>query len=452
MRFSIPGEVLEALQRLNDAGHEAYLVGGCVRDDYLGIPPYDFDICTSAYPDEIINCFLHEKRIEVGKVHGTIGVILNNIQIEITTYRKDGPYLDNRHPEYISFTRSLAEDLKRRDFTMNALAWHPSSGIIDLFGGREDCDRGIIRCIGSPAMRFSEDALRILRALRFASTFSFCVEKAAAFAMYEKKDLLKHISAERIASELNKLMVGARPADVFFQFPRILFEVLPLLEPMYHCPQRSVFHSYDVWEHTLRALDKTPSELAVRWAILLHDSGKPHTVTYDPDGTTHFRGHQRVSVRIARETMKALKQSKTLTDEVCLLVAHHDDRIGPDNLLSWISKLGSESFFKLMQVQRADLLAHAPHVAERVDNHDALVNRAEELVNSGACLTLNDLNIDGRTLIENGFQPGPFLGETLNHLLDRVVNGFEKNDKQTLLSLAIKRLEEYNKRNNNINL
>ncbi|MDO5022169.1 MAG: HDIG domain-containing protein [Eubacteriales bacterium] len=445
MRFPVPEPVLGAIGRLNSAGHEAYLVGGCVRDDYLGIPPHDYDICTSAYPDEILNIFSQEKTLTVGKAHGTITVILNSLPIEITTYRADGPYRDGRHPDYVSFTNNLAEDLKRRDFTMNALVWHPKTGIKDLFGGREDCDKQIIRCIGSPAKRFTEDALRILRALRFASTFSFTVEKTAVFAMLDKKDMLKNISVERVALELNKLMTGARPAEVFSQHPRILFTVLPLLEPSYHCAQRSVFHSYDVWEHTLRALSLTPPDLAVRWATLFHDSGKPHTVTYDPDGTTHFRGHQTVSVRLVRETMQALKQSNSLTKTVSLLVAHHDDRIGPDNLQVWLSKLGPDLFFKLMHVQRADLLAHAPHVAKRVDSHDALVKKAEELIANGACLSLGDLAIDGKTLIENGFDSGPFLGETLNFLLERVINGFEQNDRQSLLASALKRLEERKK-------
>ncbi|MGI6215074.1 MAG: CCA tRNA nucleotidyltransferase [Christensenellales bacterium] len=445
MRFPVPSPVLSAIGRLNDAGHEAYLVGGCVRDDYLNIPPHDYDICTSAYPNEILDIFYNEKTVDIGKAHGCITVILNNLPLEITTFRTDGPYADGRHPEYVSFTSSLAEDLKRRDFTMNALAWHPTSGLVDLFGGREDCDRKIIRCIGSPAKRFSEDALRILRALRFASTFSFSVERTAVYAMLEKKEMLKSISAERIASELNKLMLGACPADIFFQYPRILFTVLPQLEPSYHCPQRTVFHSYDVWEHTLRALSYSPVDLAVRWALLFHDSGKPHTVTYSPDGNTHFRGHPAVSARLAREAMADLKQSSSLTKAVILLVTHHDDRIGPDNLQYWLSKLGPEMFFKLMQVKRADLLAHAPHVAKNVDTIDALTKKAEELIENGACLSLSDLAIDGKTLIEHGFDAGPFLGETLNFLLDRVINGFEKNDEQSLLAAALHRLEEKNR-------
>lgn len=448
MRFPVPGSILEAITRLNDSGHEAYLVGGCVRDDYLGILPHDYDICTSAYPEEIKACFQDENTIDTGIRHGTVTVVLEDYPIEITTYRADGPYSDGRRPDHVSFTHNLAEDLKRRDFTMNAMAWHPSVGIVDLFGGREDCNNHLIRCVGQARHRFNEDALRILRALRFASTLGFTIEESAADAMEERKASMKKVSVERITVELNKMILGMNPAEVFRQYPRILFEVLPSLEPMYHCPQRSIFHCYDVWEHSLHALEDTPAELSIRWAALFHDSGKPAAITYDPDGTTHFRGHQSISTRIVEETLTKLRQPNALIKEVTVLVKYHDERIGPDNLQQWLSKLGHPLFIKLMALQRADLGAHAPDVAAKVGNIDDLVVRANEMARSDACLSLRDLAVDGRLLVESGFGSGPFLGETLQYLLQRVINGFEPNDQQTLLSIAMKRLEEYNQRQN----
>lgn len=443
MRFPVPGFVLEAITRLNDSGHEAYLVGGCVRDDYLHIPPHDYDICTSAYPEEIKTCFQDERTIDTGIRHGTVTLVLGHDAVEITTFRADGPYSDGRRPDHVSFTHSLAEDLMRRDFTMNALAWHPASGIVDLFGGREDCDNKLIRCVGQARHRFSEDALRILRALRFASTLGFSIEQSALEAMEERKASIRKVSVERITEELNKLMLGTQPAEVFRQYPRIMFEVLPSLEPMFRCPQRSFFHCYDVWEHSLHALSDTPPDLAVRWAALYHDSGKPDAITYDPDGTTHFRGHMAISTRIVENAMTSLRQSNALTKEVTTLVKYHDERIGPDNLQMWLSKLGHPLFIKLMWLQRADLGAHAPHVAEKVRNIDDLIARANDMAHGNACLGLKDLAVDGRVLVEHGFDTGPFLGETLQYLLQRVVNGFEQNDRRTLLSVALKRLEEY---------
>lgn len=443
MRFPVPGPILEAINRLNDGGHEAYLVGGCVRDDYLGIRPNDYDICTSAYPEQTKACFSNEKTIDTGIRHGTLSVLLDGNSIEITTFRTDGPYLDRRRPDHVFFTLSLAEDLERRDFTMNAMAWHPSSGIVDLFGGREDCDNKLIRCVGSPAKRFNEDALRILRALRFASVLDFAIESYALAAMDERKSSVKRVSIERITTELNLLLTGLNPAGVIRQCPRILFEVLPLLEPMYHCPQRSVFHCYDLWEHTLHALKDTPPDLSVRWAALLHDVGKPDAITYDADGTTHFRGHQAISTRIAGKILTELKQPTAVIKEITQLVKYHDERIGPDNLQQWLCKLGQPLFGKLMLLQRADMGSHAPHVAVKVKDIDALAERAQEMARSGACLSLSDLAVDGRLLVEHGFSSGPFLGETLQYLLQRVISGFEKNDREALLSLAVKRLSEH---------
>lgn len=446
MRFAVPDEVLEALSRLNEAGHEAYLVGGCVRDDYLGIPPHDYDICTSAYPEEIKAVFADVTTIDTGIKHGTVAVVLKGRPLEITTYRADGPYSDGRRPDYIRYTHKLSEDLKRRDFTMNAMAWHPETGLVDLFGGREDLDWGVIRCVGLARQRFSEDALRILRALRFASAFRFTIEPNAVEAMEEKKETLHKVSVERITEELNKLLLGTGPAEVFRRFPRILLEVLPELAPMYRCPQKSVFHCYDVWEHTLHALAETPEDLSVRWAALLHDSGKPHAVFFDPDGTTHFWGHPAVSTRIAEKLMERLREPSLLGQEVCALVKYHDERIGPDNLQPWLSRLGFPLFEKLMAVQYADMAAHAPHVAEKAEALHDLVDKARAMVDAGACLTLHDLAIDGRTLVENGFDAGPFLGDTLRYLLDRVVNGYAPNDRQALLSMAMERLKEHRAR------
>lgn len=441
MRFPVPPPVLNALKRFKEGGAEAYLVGGCVRDDYLGVPPHDYDICTSALPDEVERLFSDVPVIKTGLKHGTVTLVFGKMCVEATTFRTESQYSDGRHPDSVIFTPSLQNDLLRRDFTMNALAWSPDTGVVDLFGGLNDLNNGLIRCVGNAEDRFREDALRILRALRFSSQLGFDIEPKAAEAMESLRETLHKISRERVRAELDGVLMGKHPAEAFRAHPRVFFEVLPGLAPMLHCPQKSPFHCYDVWEHTLHALACAERELACRWAVLFHDAGKPAAVTYDPDGTTHFRGHPQISTRLAKEAMESLRQPVRLTNEVAALALYHDERIGPDNVHYYLSKLGPELFFKLLSVKRADLAAHAPHIAARLPQIDETEARARKLLSDGACLGLKDLAVDGRALMEAGFPPSPLLGGTLDYLLERVVRGEAPNERAHLLSLALLRLQ-----------
>ena len=441
LRFPVPRPVLEAITRLEEGGHEAYLVGGCVRDDYLGILPHDYDLTTSATPEIVKKAFSGCNTIDTGLRHGTVTVLSGGLSLEITTFRTDGPYTDGRHPDAVQFGTDLTHDLARRDFTMNAMAWSPTRGWADPFGGRADCDRGLIRAVGLPLDRFREDALRILRALRFAATLDFRIEDDTLAAMYEQNERLNRLSAERVLSEMNALLLGKRPASVFRRYAPILFDVLPETRGSYHCPQRSKFHRYDVWEHTLHALEDTPNDLAVRWAVLLHDAGKPEAITYDADGTTHFRGHPALSVRIAEAVLTRLKAANALKKTVMTLVEHHDDRIGPDNAQWWLSKLGYPLYHQLLLVQRADLGAHAAFVARHAP---AIYEKANALalnmLKDGTALRLGDLKVSAEDLIALGYPRGPLLGQTLERLLEMVLRGNAENDRDALLVLARARL------------
>lgn len=442
MRFPVPKPVLYALRKLEQSGFDAFLVGGCVRDDYLGIPPHDYDIATAATPDEVKAVFFNHQLIETGIKHGTMTLVIDKIPLEITTFRKDGNYSDGRRPDSVVYSRNLKDDLSRRDFTMNAMAWSKKTGLIDPYLGKQDCDQGLIRCVGLPEKRFHEDALRILRALRFASALQFTIENETFIAMMEQKDRLKLISVERVFKELCGLLSGKEPSEVFRRYPYILFEVLPELQPCYHCPQRIKFHCYDVWEHTLHALSQAPNDLSVRWAVLLHDIGKPHVITYDSDGTTRFHGHQRESEKIADSLLKRLRASNQMRKEVCLLVRHHDDRIGPDNCQWWLATLGYDLFLKLLYVQRADALAHSALIAQNAHEvFDKMNALAKQMMVDGTVLHLKDMAINAQDLMDIGYAPGPLLGATLNQLFEMVLRGNIRNNKQELESIARTRLK-----------
>lgn len=436
-----PAPVTEALKRLNQSGFEAYLVGGCVRDAYLGKTPKDYDITTNALPEEMRCVFSGVPSVDTGIKHGTLTVLMDHMPIEITTYRVDGEYTDGRRPDTVLFTRSLREDLLRRDFTINAMAWHPDTGLVDFMGGREDCDRRLIRAVGKPEKRFSEDALRILRGFRFAAVLGFSIAPKTFKAMERLAESLNKVSRERVACELNAAMKGEFIVEALRAYPRMMLAALPELNPMLHCPQRSVFHMYDVWEHTLHAIQHTPPDLVLRWAALFHDSGKPACATYDPDGTTHFRGHPQVSARLAVEAFQSLKQPKALTEELRILVKYHDDRIGPDNLQQWLVKLGYELCLKMLLLQKADMAAHAPQVALRVPQIDELRVKVEELMRHGACLKVRDLAVNGLDLIALGYAEGERLGVALRCLFEEVTRNRLPNEKEALLQEARKWLK-----------
>ncbi len=442
MRIPLPSQVMSALSRLEEKGFEAYAVGGCVRDYVLGKAAQEYDLCSAATPDELKTVFAGERIIETGLRHGTLTVLLEGMPLEITTFRSDGAYSDSRHPDSVRFSRNIREDLERRDFTCNAMAYSPLRGLVDPFGGVLACHARQLKAVGDPEKRFSEDALRILRALRFSSVLGFELEEKTAAAALRLAPSLSKISRERVAKELNLALMGAGAAEALRKYPGLLTAALPQLAPMLHTPQKTRFHMYDLWEHTLQVIQYTPPELSLRWAALLHDSGKPAAMTVDPDGTTHFRGHAALSAEIADACLTGLRQPNRLIQDVHELVLYHDDRFGQDNLRRWLSKLGLDLLTRLLRLQYADIAAHAPDIARRARKALDLIPQAENMIKEGVCLNIADLKVNGDSLMWAGIPKGPAIGETLNYLLDMVLSGSVENEEEALIELAQERMRE----------
>jgi len=435
--MQLPPQVYSALSRLTSAGFEAYAVGGCIRDLLMGRTPGDFDVTTSALPEETAAVFAGARIIETGLKHGTVTVLLDGGPLEITTFRVDGDYSDFRHPDAVSFTRSLREDLARRDFTMNAVAWSPTEGLVDPFGGEADIRAGVIRCVGDPDARFREDALRILRCLRFSAVLGFLPEAETAAAARANRALLRRISAERIASELKKLICGKDVRRVVLAETDILGEVLPEILPLRGFDQRNPHHIYDVLEHSAAVCEAVPPEPVLRMAALLHDVGKPDCFFTDEGGVGHFYGHAARGAEIVDPALRRLRSDNESRERITELVRRHDMRIDPTekSVLRAFRRFGPEFFFQLVQLKRADALAHAPgpKLTERLERAAALEKLGKELLARQACFTLKDLAVSGRDLLDAGFSPGPAVGAALNTLLDAVTDGLAANEKAALL-------------------
>ena len=436
MRFPVPDKILSALKMLTDAGYTACLVGGCVRDDLLGIPPHDYDITTSAVPAEIRRVFRDFRLVLDGEKHGTVSPVIDGELVEITTFRADGDYTDGRHPDTVTFSSRLEDDLVRRDFTVNAMAWSPDRGLIDLFNGREDLQNGVLRAVGDPAARFTEDALRILRGMRFASRLGFAIEDETARKMHDLSDRLSLISRERIFKELTGVLMGEHAMDILREFHDILFEAVPELFPLYMCPQKSVYHIYDVFEHTLHVVDNISPRTALNvWSALLHDCGKPETRTRDRKGFDHFPGHPQAGVRIAERVLRSLKASTSFIRDVMTLVRYHDEPLNGDTARLRLCQVEPELFDSLAALRRADILAHAERVLKDVKAVDAALQRRDRLISEGACISMRQLAVNGRDMEALGLT-GPRIGETLEALLLSVVREETPNDREALLSAA----------------
>ncbi|MCD8144721.1 MAG: HD domain-containing protein [Oscillospiraceae bacterium] len=354
--MDLPPATQTILHRLHSAGHEAYAVGGCVRDALRGGTPHDWDICTSASPAEIHRCFPDLRTVDTGAAHGTVTVILEGAPYEVTTFRRDGHYADHRRPDEVQFVRSLEEDLARRDFTINAMAVGSDGVIRDFHGGQTDLAQGIIRCVGNPVARFQEDALRILRALRFAAVLDFTLEPATAQAACEQKALLQFVSAERIYAELNRLLVGPGAARVLRDYTEIIGVVLPEILPCVGFQQHNPCHYEDVWSHTLTAFAQSQPDRLVRWALLLHDLGKPETFTMDENGIGHFKEHPIHSRQLAEDIFQRLHADRDTRTRVCRLVLYHDawPPGTPAGILRWQREFGLDDLRRLAEVRRCD--------------------------------------------------------------------------------------------------
>ena len=442
----LPRDAYRLLQTLRAAGHSAYVVGGCVRDSLLGRLPGDWDICTSARPDQLRAIFHDQRLILTGEKHGTVAVILHGKPYEITTYRLDGSYRDHRHPDSVQFVDDLAADLARRDFTVNAMAYAPGEGIIDLYGGRSDLAAGIVRCVGTPADRFAEDALRILRALRFTAKLGFTLEPATAAAALAARDTLRTVSAERLYAELDGLLLAPGAGKTLAQYGEILGGVVPEILPCIGCTQPGRWHCYDVWQHSaaaVAALDlrgqDTRGVRVLCWAAFLHDIAKPQCRTVGPDGAAHFKGHNQRGAQAARTILRRLKAPAYLTDGAVGLIAVHDAPLPADDagILKLLNRSGAIFLRRLCVLKYADLDAHAAttEVAARRAEVERFACRMDELAKTG-CYTMRQLAVNGADLMAAGIPAGPGVGATLQTLLTAVMEGRLPNEREALLEAA----------------
>lgn len=439
MTMDMPKNVDIAINLLQSAGFEAYAVGGCVRDSLLGKTPNDWDITTSAKPENMKSVFADFHCIDTGIKHGTVTVVIDGEPLEITTFRLDGEYEDNRHPKSVTFTSDLGADLGRRDFTVNAMAYSKKTGTVDLFGGQNDLKNKIIRCVGDPDRRFNEDALRILRALRFASALDFEIEEKTAQSLLKNRALLGNISEERIAKELLKLVCGKGAKRILTDFAPVLFEILPELQPMYKNSHDNPHHCYDIYEHTLIAVESIDPEPTLRFATLLHDCGKPAVKKFDENGVAHFYGHQRISAEISAQILARLKVSNKFRDKILFLVSNHDRwelYENTEKMPRYLSKFGLDGVLNLLKVMRADVLAQSPEYRYRLDQIADAEETAKNLAAQKPCLSLSELQINGRTLMDIGIPQGRKLGAVLAQLLDEVIDGVTKNTQEALTTRA----------------
>ena len=429
----LPDYVKVCIDTLEQAGFQAWAVGGCVRDSILGLTPNDYDLCTDALPEQTEAVFSGYPLILNGKKHGTVGVILGGNVVEITTFRTEGEYLDNRHPEWVEFVPDIKKDLARRDFTVNAMAWSPTRGFADPFGGREDLKNHILRAVGDPELRFREDSLRILRGARFAVKYWLTPEKATEQAMQELAPLMDNLARERVFYELCKLILLA-DADDLQRFAPVITQVLPELKPQLHYDQSTHYHKFDLYTHTSLVVAAIPRQLPLRWAALLHDIGKPDSRTESEDGQAHYYGHAQRSAQMAEDCLLRLKAPTALREKTVLLIEKHMVwfEINKKMIRRWISRLGPGLFEELITLQTADCIATGTAGPEETSHYAEIRRLAEEILAEQSCLTLKDLAVNGNDLMALGLR-GRAIGDTLNKLLTSVLEEELPNEKAALL-------------------
>jgi len=432
MVIEIPSQVNTALSLLSKAGFEAFVVGGCVRDSLLGVAPYDWDITTSATPEETEKVFKNYRLIETGLQHGTVTVLIDKMPLEITTYRIDGKYSDNRHPDSVSFTRNLKDDLSRRDFTVNALAYNPEKGLVDCFGGVDDLNSKTIRCVGNADERFNEDALRILRAIRFSSVLGFKIENKTSESVFKNKELLNNIAKERIRVELVKLLNGKDVRRVLLDYRDIIAVFIPELIPCFDYPQNTPYHCFDVYTHTAYTVEAAPEEFRI--AMLLHDIAKPDCRTTDENGVDHFKGHPKRSSEIAFEILKRLRFDNATIDKTVKFISVHDEKL-PLSLyeaLKLLKRIGEDGYNYLITAKYADNQGKAnKHSGE--DLLENMQKYLDEIKENNLCYSVKQLDVTGNDLINAGIPAGKQIGQTLDMLVNAVIDGKCENKKEELL-------------------
>jgi tRNA nucleotidyltransferase (CCA-adding enzyme) len=440
MKIDLPEHVRHIINTLASNGFEAYAVGGCVRDSLLGRIPQDWDITTSAKPEQVKALFA--RTIDTGIVHGTVTVMMERTGYEVTTYRIDGEYEDARHPKEVTFTSNLLEDLKRRDFTINAMAYNETAGLVDAFDGIGDLKAGCIRCVGDPVERFTEDALRMLRAVRFAAQLGFTVEEHTRQAVSLLAANLAKVSAERIQMELNKLLVSAHPEEIRQAYELGLTKVfLPEFDVMMETGQNSKHHLYSVGEHTIHAMTNCRADRVLRLTMLFHDVAKPACRTTDAEGKNHFKGHPAAGAGMTEEILRRLKYDNATIAEVSTLVRYHDDRpkLTARNVRRAMNRIGTEHIPKLLEVKRADVLAQSMYEREEKLSYIATYEKLyQEILEKKECVDKKNLAIGGKDLIAMGMKPGPEIGRTMDALLDAVLEEPSLNTREKLSELAHK--------------
>lgn len=438
--ISIPHKVQYILDTLHEHKHQAFIVGGCVRDCILGKLPGDWDITTDAVPEEVKRLF--SKTVDTGIKHGTVTIIIDGSSFEVTTYRIDGEYLDFRKPESVSFTSSIAEDLSRRDFTINAIAYNHLDGIVDPFFGITDIKAEILRTVGDPDKRFSEDALRMLRAVRFSAQLGFSIDENALASMGRNSHLLENISAERIRDELTKTLLSDNPfCFSLLMDTNLIRYTLPEFEPCFLTVQNNPYHAYDVAEHTLRSVANIEKDKVLRWTMLFHDIGKPRVKTTDEKGIDHFYSHQQQSVKLSRAAMLRLRFDKKSMDKILLLVKCHDMHIKAEyrSVRKSMYKVGADVFEDLLKVIEADKKAQNPELLqERIVKFKKLWEIYRDIREKGQCTSLKSLAVSGDDLIALGIKPGKEIKELLDSLLEKVIEEPELNSSEALLNLLRK--------------
>ena len=432
----LPEPIAEIVESLENAGYAAYVVGGCVRDACLGLHPQDYDLCTSALPEQTEAVFRNRRLVLAGKKHGTVGVVTENGVVEITTFRTEGSYGDNRHPDWVRFVEDVESDLARRDFTVNAMAWSPKRGYADPFGGGEDLEKGILRAVGDPEKRFQEDSLRILRGVRFAVRYGLTVDPATEKAMFSQAHLMDNLARERVFEELGKLLPLVTAEDLQ-HFAPILAAVIPELKPMIGFDQRSPHHAYDLYTHVAGVVAGVPGDPVLRWAALLHDIGKVPTFTVDETGRGHFYDHAAKGAEMAEAILRRLKAPNALREQVVLLIEKHMLWLVPEKkqLRRQIGRLGLGTVYQILSLQQADNSSKGTPKSEENDKYIQILDVLEEIRSEDGCLSLKDLAVNGNDLVRIGFS-GRTIGLMLNWLLEQVMEETLPNERDVLLAWA----------------
>lgn len=439
MNIVLPKNVKIIIDNLKKNNFEAFIVGGCVRDSIIGLTPHDWDICTNAKPEEIKECFESFNTFDSGIKHGTISIVLDGEVFEVTTYRIDGTYSDNRRPDSVTFTSDITKDLARRDFTINAMAYNEQSGLIDPYGGKNDLHDKIIRCVGNPDFRFKEDALRIIRALRFASVFNFVIDDETSESIHKNADLLKNIAVERISVEFNKLLCGNGAEDILNNYRDVIAVFIPEIKPMFDYNQHTKHHNRDLWRHTTYSVKSVDNNPLLRMSMLLHDIGKPKACKRDVDGSYHFKGHPKYSAEMTEAILHRLKYPTDFIETCITLIKYHDVRFSGSKrqLRHVMSAIGDKNVELLLKIQRADIMAQSDYKhKEKLEKLDLACQAYKEILADKDCFTLKQLEINGNDIKNLGVSEGVKIGKILKMLLSLVIEDKLENEKSALIKKA----------------